>query len=270
MSIPKITECRECGSKSLTWQTHNKNVGQAQNGRLNAHDIQCQLVLGCDECSETLAVVSADKVATWLTEQGQASLSHNGDATDMVAEQHQGEPVALPARKQPVRADYSQDILAEGWNACLNEIAKMGPLYTRADPVEVERLRALLAEIAKRHWSGVDFDLPADLAARIKAVSAGAEPSTPAAVHSLPAKVGAGALREAMENLAVRASVADQPPFFLPAAVRQVPIVMLGGVCVRVTYSGLKWYHDQLINDRWEPLAVEEFDELLTKALEKA
>ena len=33
---------------------------------------------------------------------------------------------------------------------------------------------ALLAEIAKRHWSGVDFDLPADLAARIKALSASA------------------------------------------------------------------------------------------------
>lgn len=32
----------------------------------------------------------------------------------------------------------------------------------------------LLAEIAKRHWSGVDFDLPGDLAARIKALSASA------------------------------------------------------------------------------------------------
>lgn len=32
----------------------------------------------------------------------------------------------------------------------------------------------LLAEIAKRHWSGVDFDLPADLAARIKSLSASA------------------------------------------------------------------------------------------------
>lgn len=32
----------------------------------------------------------------------------------------------------------------------------------------------LLAEIAKRHWSGVDFDLPADLVARIRALSASA------------------------------------------------------------------------------------------------
>lgn len=36
---------------------------------------------------------------------------------------------------------------------------------------------ALLADIAKRHWSGVDFDLPADLVTRIKALSASAEPS---------------------------------------------------------------------------------------------
>lgn len=68
MSLTSIKKCRECGSTSLTWQTHNKNVGQAQQGRLNCQDVQCQLVLGCDECSETLAVVSADKVAALLTE----------------------------------------------------------------------------------------------------------------------------------------------------------------------------------------------------------
>ncbi|MCE0912015.1 MULTISPECIES: hypothetical protein [Pseudomonas] len=43
---------------------------------------------------------------------------------------------------------------------------------------------ALLAEIAKRHWSGVDFDLPADLATRIKALSASAEPSAAVSFQS--------------------------------------------------------------------------------------
>lgn len=38
---------------------------------------------------------------------------------------------------------------------------------------------ALLRDIEKRHWSGVDFDLPADLVAELKALSAGAEPSAP-------------------------------------------------------------------------------------------
>jgi len=65
--MPNISKCRECGSTALTWDTHNKNVGQAPLGRLRAQDIRCQFVLGCDHCSETLAVVSADRVAAWLT-----------------------------------------------------------------------------------------------------------------------------------------------------------------------------------------------------------
>lgn len=75
------------------------------------------------------------------------------------------------------------------------------------------------------------------------------------------------ALMLAMENLAVKACVADHPPIYLPASERQAPLVMLGGVCLRVSYSGLKWYHDQLIGDYWEPLSVDEFEALLTGAL---
>lgn len=52
------------------------------------------------------------------------------------AEQHQGEPVKLPERK----TDHLSDSV-HGWNACLDEIAKLGPLYTHAGPAEVERLR---------------------------------------------------------------------------------------------------------------------------------
>lgn len=75
-------------------------------------------------------------------------------------------------------------------------------------------------------------------------------------------------LMQAMENLAVRSAASNHPPFLLPASARQAPLVMLGGVCLRVSYSGLKWYHDQLINDRWEPLSVDEFEALLTIALQ--
>lgn len=60
------------------------------------------------------------------------------------AEQPQGEPVALPARKKWVTplGSAMEDIEADGWNACLDEIEKLGPLFARADPGEVERLRA--------------------------------------------------------------------------------------------------------------------------------
>lgn len=70
MSMPTITHCHECQCKSLTWQTQNKIVNGVQQGRLNSNDIQCHMVLGCDSCSETLAMVSADMVARWLTENG--------------------------------------------------------------------------------------------------------------------------------------------------------------------------------------------------------
>lgn len=167
MKMPNIPACRECGSTSLTWDTHNKNISQAQHGRLTTQDVRCQFVLGCDHCSETLAIVSADQVAAWLTE-------------------------ARPA--------------------------------------------------------GTESSAPQQPAVKISAL----------------------ALREGMENLAVRASAADMPPVFLPAPVRQVPLVMLGGVCVRVSYSDLKLYHDQLIDDRWEPVTVDKFEALLAEGVAKA
>lgn len=118
------------------------------------------------------------------------------------AQQHQGEPISLPARKVHKKGNSPmQNAKNSAWNACLDEIAKLGPLCAHADPGEVKRLiaqcvekdaliaemdrigsaklaerDALLADIAKRHWSGVDFDLPADLVARIKALPANAEP----------------------------------------------------------------------------------------------
>ncbi|MBM5460249.1 hypothetical protein H8F21_22045 [Pseudomonas sp. P66] len=70
------------------------------------------------------------------------------------AAQHQGEPVALPERKNHVHQGLSHtDAKADGWNACLDEIAKLGPLYTHADPGEVEQLRSNL-----RQWLDVDAD----------------------------------------------------------------------------------------------------------------
>jgi len=73
-------------------------------------------------------------------------------------------------------------------------------------------------------------------------------------------KVDPAALRVAMENLAVRTTYGvDQPPE-----------VVLNGTGLRVHYSGMKWYHEHLVNDRWEALTVDEFDALLTEALAKA
>ena len=57
-------------------------------------------------------------------------------------EQQQGEPAALPMRRSwSGIAGWRDQAEIKAWNACLDEIAKLGPLYTRADPSEVERLR---------------------------------------------------------------------------------------------------------------------------------
>lgn len=58
-----ITHCRHCGGHALTWATSIINRSAVQQGRLNTHDVECVFYLGCDTCSETLAMVSADRVA---------------------------------------------------------------------------------------------------------------------------------------------------------------------------------------------------------------
>lgn len=63
-------KCKSCGSKSLTWQTHNRiHLGCAvQQGRLKTNEVECLFVLGCDDCSETLVVRTADQVARMLND----------------------------------------------------------------------------------------------------------------------------------------------------------------------------------------------------------
>lgn len=125
---------------------------------------------------------------------------------------HQGYPVTLPARKsyEESFSVHGQGHI-QGWNACLDELAKLGPLYTHADPAEVERLRAELVEWKERcqrnsdeamSWmskhdtlraqmaerdalllravNGARFTLPDQWHKDYVALSASAEPSAPA------------------------------------------------------------------------------------------
>lgn len=48
--------------------------------------------------------------------------------------QRQGEPVALPERHVHEHHGCFLSERQHGWNACLDKIAKLGPLYTHADP----------------------------------------------------------------------------------------------------------------------------------------
>lgn len=61
MDIPR--ECRNCGGSTFSWFPANRVNSTALDGRLKSNEISCDFILGCDECSETLRVVSADDIA---------------------------------------------------------------------------------------------------------------------------------------------------------------------------------------------------------------
>lgn len=89
-----------------------------------------------------------------------------------------------------LRAQLSE--LKQAFGESQEEVVKRGKLLAERDAQagqhklamdaacgEIAERDALLADISKRHWSGVDFDLPADLVDRIKALYASAEQSAP-------------------------------------------------------------------------------------------
>ncbi|WP_144938468.1 hypothetical protein [Pseudomonas alabamensis] len=64
------------------------------------------------------------------------------------AQQGQGEPVALPARRPWNGLGNAADNLkASGWNACLDKIVELGPLYTHADPTDVAQLELEIEQL---------------------------------------------------------------------------------------------------------------------------
>ena len=68
------------------------------------------------------------------------------------AQQGQDKPVALPARRQWNGLGNAADTLkASGWNACLDKIAELGPLYQRTDA----ELIALLERDRRAHCGAI-------------------------------------------------------------------------------------------------------------------
>lgn len=59
--VSEVQKCRECGGEDLLWSQHNSNKTGIAEGRLRTHEVTCSFVLGCEDCSETIAVISADK-----------------------------------------------------------------------------------------------------------------------------------------------------------------------------------------------------------------
>jgi hypothetical protein len=137
-----ITSCKECGSNDLSWQTHNRVDNGVQQNRLNTNDVICVFVLGCNACSETLAVVNADKVAA----------SMNADL---------GTPQAALAQ---LYWDFTQDAEQLGYDglpAALDALRTLEAIKRAApvldDPAIVEVLASLGhdAEKSQHDWNPV-------------------------------------------------------------------------------------------------------------------
>lgn len=65
--VGKTSQCKACGSDDLFWYSHIHNHSTVQVNRLNTHDVTCLLILGCNNCSETLMTVKADRIAEHMT-----------------------------------------------------------------------------------------------------------------------------------------------------------------------------------------------------------
>jgi len=119
-ALNKVTKCHECGSQTLSWQTVNKASSDVPEGRLRSSEVRTLFVLGCDTCSETLKILSADEVAGRLTEHLQAQ--HSTPSLAMIAALGFGGDEALALG----HAELSEDLLLK-FQAALNASIEAAP-----------------------------------------------------------------------------------------------------------------------------------------------
>ena len=60
--------CPNCGSKYLKWYSGIRKINNIVDNRLSMHDIDVQFHLACENCSETVKIISGDEVAKILNE----------------------------------------------------------------------------------------------------------------------------------------------------------------------------------------------------------
>ena len=68
-------KCPNCDSEKLTWEAGTHHGGGVTDGRLRQNEVSGTFILGCEECSETINMVSADDVANYLNAKGICSFS---------------------------------------------------------------------------------------------------------------------------------------------------------------------------------------------------
>jgi hypothetical protein len=64
--IPARCTNKACESTELSWTLGTRVASGIADGRLSGHDVTPLLVLGCDECSETIATIDGDRLVNQL------------------------------------------------------------------------------------------------------------------------------------------------------------------------------------------------------------
>lgn len=66
------TACPNCDGSRFTWDCTTKNNSDVVDGRLRLHDVGIVFYQGCDDCSETVQMLSGEKVAALLNQSAPA------------------------------------------------------------------------------------------------------------------------------------------------------------------------------------------------------
>ncbi|ANA49303.1 hypothetical protein PMW_178 [Pseudomonas phage phiPMW] len=61
LELLNTKQCPECGEFKLYWFTHLHGGPGIQDGRHKLNEIQVDMILGCDYCSETVGRVSSEQ-----------------------------------------------------------------------------------------------------------------------------------------------------------------------------------------------------------------
>lgn len=64
--ITHNTKCKECGGSSLSWDSMPRNKSNVVEGRLKTNEVTVDFFLGCDDCSATVRVVTANEMVQML------------------------------------------------------------------------------------------------------------------------------------------------------------------------------------------------------------
>ena len=133
----ELKPCHNCGGKNQSWSDGLKILNGIQQNRLNTNDIECFFHLGCEDCGETLKMVSAEKIAEMLNTRAVPDVPGLVTVAYGVDENNMGKPL--------VRRDKAAEIIA----AIRSEMMRAQDADAKAFLAAISRAEAAEAKLAQ-------------------------------------------------------------------------------------------------------------------------